>query len=374
MRESYNVKISIVIPVYNGQDVIEKTVKKILDTTHHQIEVILVDDGSVDKSVQVCKELENTDSRVRVYTKENGGVASARNYGVSRATGDFLCFCDQDDVIEKEMFHRMLKKIIDDDSDICMCSTARSINGKVSVFEQAQDACYKDGEILEYLIYPLIFNGYNVSINKSNVRRYPHIWNCMFRKSFWDAYQFQFRIYVQYEDDLLMKLDTLTRAKKVSTIAYIGYLWNVNMNSETYAHKYIEKIATKQELCYEDMERSLVRCVDDKTVLELFRKTFVCKQYMEAIHNLSSPRQKKNIAFIKKYFQDTIYSRDFEKCITGKAHIAKGQIKANVLLPLLSHKCSILCYIGEKILDIILVITLRSQFLTKIERRIKGVN
>ena len=75
----------------------------------------------------------------------------------------------------------------------------------------------------------------------------------MFRMNFWRVHQIQFRRYVNFEDDLLVKTQALASAKCVSTIAYVGYYWRVNLNSETYTHSYIEDIAEKQQKCYEDL-------------------------------------------------------------------------------------------------------------------------
>lgn len=363
--------VSIIIPVYNGENVITQTTEYILSSTYKSLEVILINDGSTDGSLAVCKQLEQMDNRIKVYTKANGGVAEARNYGVEKATGDYLCFCDQDDTVESEMYQHMVEKIEADMSDICMCSTGRSIDGKKSLFEVSEDSCYQGEGILEHLLYPILFNGYDVPIAKSNRRRYPHIWNCMFRKEFWDKYQFRFRSYVNYEDDLLMKIDALSRAKCVSTVSYVGYYWNVNLKSETYRHKYIEELAVKQQMCYEDMEQSVRRCIKDEKIVAMFKQVTFCKQYLEAIHILTSPYKKKSYSAIKDFYRETVYERDFEECITARKYVSKGQVKANLLLPILNYRLTGGCYILEKVLDYILWLSLHSQVLTKFERRLK---
>lgn len=367
-------KVSIIIPVYNGEKNIEATMSNILCSTHKNIEVIIVDDGSSDGSVLLCKQMQKADSRIVIYEKTNGGIASARNYGVERATGDFLCFCDHDDIVEPEMYYKMVERMELDESDMCLCSIGRSIDGKKSLFEKSEDACFKGDEVLEELLYPLLFKGYNVPIKMGAISRSPSIWNCMFRKDFWKKYQFQFRAYVNFEDDLLMKVDTLSRAESVSTVSYAGYFWNINLNSETYAHKFVENLEEKQQLYYKDMETSLKRCTTDQQIINLFQQVTRCKFYLDAIHILTSPQRKMDLRFIREYCNETIYQKDFEESIQARKYVAKGQVKAKALLPLLSKRMSLVSYITEKVLDYVLWISLHSQTLTKLERIIKGIN
>lgn len=364
-------KVSIVVPVYNGEKYLEQTIKMLLESTYKELEIIIVNDGSTDKSLVICEKLKATDCRVKVYTKENGGVANARNYGSSKATGDFLCFCDQDDIVEYDTYEKMVTCIEQNQSEICMCGTGRSIDGKKSIFERLENACYKGDEILSELLYPILFNGYNVPIKKSEESRYPHIWNCMFRMDFWKSNNFKFRIYVNFEDDLLMKIDTLTRAGNVSTINYTGYYWRVNLKSETYAHKYVEKIGEKQQKCFEYMKGCIERKVQQNEVLKLFEQVTLCKQYLDAVHNLTSPCKKKNIRFIKNYYKNMIYQRNFEENIQAFKYLKKGQVKPMILLPMLARKFTLLSYLTEKLLDYVLWITLHSQSLTKLERMLK---
>lgn len=364
-------KVSVVIPIYNGEAYIEQTINSILDSTYNNIELVLVDDGSTDKSLSICEKLKEKDSRIIIYSKSNEGVVSARNYGIMKATGDYLCFCDQDDIVARETYARQVESINRYQSDFCMCSTGRSIDGKLSVFESSNDSYYEGDQILEELLYPLLFNGYEVPIKMSNIKRYPHIWCCMFRKEFIEKNRIKFRAYINYEDDLLVKIEALSKATKVSTLAYIGYYWRVNLKSETYAHKYVDNISGKQQECFDDMFNCLSKRVCDKKVLELFTRVTFCKQYMDAIHNLTSPYVKKNLRFIEDYYSHTIYKRNFEHCIKARKYLKSGRVKPNIILPILAKRMTVLSYFAEIVLDYILLITLHSQTLTKIERGLK---
>lgn len=90
-------KISIVVPIYNAEKTLERCVSSLINQTYENIEIILVNDGSKDNSLDLCKKFEAQDSRIVVIDKPNGGVSSARNAGLDIATGEFVMFCDSDD-------------------------------------------------------------------------------------------------------------------------------------------------------------------------------------------------------------------------------------------------------------------------------------
>ena len=90
--------VSIVVPVYNGEQYLEQTVESILNQDYHNIELILIDDGSSDKSAEIMRKLEKSDARIRPFYNQNGGVADARNFGIAQANAELIAFCDQDDL------------------------------------------------------------------------------------------------------------------------------------------------------------------------------------------------------------------------------------------------------------------------------------
>jgi len=94
-------KVSIVIPIYNVEKYITKCITSVIEQDYENLEIILVNDGSTDKSGEIAKKNANHDSRIKYFEKKNGGLSSARNYGLNRATGEFIAFIDSDDWIEK---------------------------------------------------------------------------------------------------------------------------------------------------------------------------------------------------------------------------------------------------------------------------------
>lgn len=94
-------KISIIMPVYNVEEYIRQSIESVLNQTFNQLEIIIVDDGTKDSSAEIAEEYAKKDSRIKLLHKENGGLSSARNYGLDAATGKYIMFLDSDDFLEK---------------------------------------------------------------------------------------------------------------------------------------------------------------------------------------------------------------------------------------------------------------------------------
>ena len=118
-------KVSIIIPIYKVERYIYKCVDSVLNQTHQNIEVILVDDGSPDTCPTICDEYALKDSRVKVLHKENGGLSSARNLGLDNMTGEYVSFVDGDDYIEFDMIETMLDMLETGNGDVAICLEKR---------------------------------------------------------------------------------------------------------------------------------------------------------------------------------------------------------------------------------------------------------
>lgn len=114
-------KVSIIVPVYNLQEYIDKTIQSILKQTYKNIEIILVDDGSTDNSPEILDNYSLKDKRIKVIHKQNEGVSKARVEGIKESTGEYIGFVDGDDIIESEMFEILLTNAISNDADISHC-------------------------------------------------------------------------------------------------------------------------------------------------------------------------------------------------------------------------------------------------------------
>ena len=115
--------ISVIIPVYNGEKFLRDCLDSVLNQTYKNLQIILVDDGSTDSSGQICDEYAARDSRIQVMHCENAGQAEARNRGIKAATGEWIGFVDDDDIIEPDMYSVLIQNAKTNNVLISGCST-----------------------------------------------------------------------------------------------------------------------------------------------------------------------------------------------------------------------------------------------------------
>ena len=116
------IKISVIVPVYNTEAYLHKCIDSILNQSFTNFELLLVDDGSTDKSGQICDEYAKNDSRIKVFHKNNEGISATREFAIQHATGDYIQFIDSDDWIEPNMIEEMFNGAIATNSDIVGCN------------------------------------------------------------------------------------------------------------------------------------------------------------------------------------------------------------------------------------------------------------
>lgn len=116
-----NLLISVIVPVYNVEEYLPACIDSIINQTYNKLEIILINDGSTDKSGQICESYALKDSRIKVYNKKNGGLSDSRNKGLDNSTGNYIAFIDSDDYIHPQYFEILLNNLIDQNKDISFC-------------------------------------------------------------------------------------------------------------------------------------------------------------------------------------------------------------------------------------------------------------
>ena len=116
------IKVSVIIPVYNTEDYLKECIESLVNQTLREIEILIVNDGSTDSSLEIMKEFKNKyPNIIKIFDKVNGGQASARNYALSFAQGEYLGFVDSDDWVDSTMYEEMYEKAEKEDADIVIC-------------------------------------------------------------------------------------------------------------------------------------------------------------------------------------------------------------------------------------------------------------
>lgn len=188
-------KVSVIIPVYNDEKYLHQCVDSVLKQTYHNLEVILVDDGSTDQSPTICEEYRQQDSRVRVMHKKNGGVGSSRNAGLSMATGKYILFVDNDDWLDERHIEQLHKLLKEKNADIAVAnfSIFHPENGVFSFFVTQKDYYQKDYTPAEWTGIQ-----YTSHYNLSQVYTVP--WCKLYKRELFNNVQYPLKAKV--EDDL----------------------------------------------------------------------------------------------------------------------------------------------------------------------------
>jgi len=172
-------KISIIVPIYNVEEYLEKCIKSILNQSFKEFELILVDDGSPDKCGEICDNYLNLDNRVKVIHKENGGLSSARNAGLKIANGEYVAFVDSDDWIEDIMYEKLYNIIQKNNADIAQCKYLKAFD------ENIQSTLDNNVNIEIIRNFDALNNLYNERYIETVVT-----WNKLYKRSLFNGIEF----------------------------------------------------------------------------------------------------------------------------------------------------------------------------------------
>lgn len=277
----YNPKISIIVPMYNSESTIGKCIESILQQTLSELEVILVNDGSTDNTLDICKKYSKIDSRIVVVSQENKGLISARKRGVEISSADFIGFVDSDDWIEKDMYENLYEIYNNYHVDVVSSGIFRDYieeqytNEVLDNFEQGYY------ENINKTVYPYML--WNKKINDFGI--YCTLVNKLFKREILKTVYDNIDERVFYGEDCLTFFSYMMRCKKVYILnkSYYHYVINHNsMCSKTddrlltntyYLYKGLEKVFLGYgELTYRLLEqlKYYILSVESHTLMKLY--------------------------------------------------------------------------------------------------------
>ena len=205
-------KISIIVPVYKVEEYLDECVESIVSQTYKNLEIILVDDGSPDRSPEICDNWAKKDKRVKVIHQQNAGQSEARNSGIKVATGDYITFVDSDDWIDEQMYEKLFAKLKEESADVAMC---RIINEYPNVSKKYFEKNLT--QINEKNIYELYINSNMMQTEKEFVcdGLFGSVCRTLFKKSVIKNIWF---LKDAYCEDLLYNILCLKNIKKVAVV------------------------------------------------------------------------------------------------------------------------------------------------------------
>lgn len=204
--EEQNIKVSIIMPVYNVQKYLKQCLDSVVSQTLQEIEIIAVNDGSTDNSLQLLEEYRSKYPKlIKVYSTKNHGVSHARNYGMGKAAGEYILFVDSDDFIELDMCEKLYRKAITDNNDLVIC-------GRYNVFENAYTGQLKR----ELVKTDLINRNFVLSENKYELAHIlPFPWDKLFKRELLEGMEFPLNM--RFED-LAVIYNVVCRAKHIGVV------------------------------------------------------------------------------------------------------------------------------------------------------------
>lgn len=225
--------ISIIIPVYNIQEYVGRCIESIQKQTYGNLEILLIDDGSSDHSLEICRKYAEADDRIHVYSQENKGPSAARNLGLDQAQGDYIGFVDGDDWIHADMFEILHRNLVKEDADI-------SVIGYSMMWEDGREQKMSNEE--EYCVWD-----HNEAICEWMTQRHFKGFMCdkLFKKRLFDAVRFPEGQH--YMEDVAVGLPLFGQAKRVVYSGKIGYYYVQRQGSATNSGFHIRELKGVEE-------------------------------------------------------------------------------------------------------------------------------
>jgi len=218
--------VSVIVPVYNAAGFLERTVASIQAQTHAALQILLVDDGSTDGSGAICDRLAAADSRVTAIHQPNGGIAAAQNAGLDAAQGEFITFCDNDDLMAPRLVERLLAVLLDADADMSCC---RWLNLGASVAEEGLRVHADDPPGATITIddparaYQHVFSLAHRKLCRAELRYFSEAnWGKLYRRELWQNVRFPESHFAQ---DVAVSLDLYLQMRRVASCADALYIW-----------------------------------------------------------------------------------------------------------------------------------------------------
>ena len=206
-------RISVIVPIYKVEKYIDACLRSIQNQTFRDFEVILVNDGTPDKSIEIAKKYIETDSRFILFNKENGGLSNARNYGIERAKGEYFAFIDSDDRIAPRYLENLYRAIVRFKADVAICDFRLYYQNKNKI-------CGSGSNLKNNRLYDTV-DGLRELLSDRNMRFY--VWNKL-----WKASLFRengIRMTPMFYEDIVICSQLFCHVRKAVTISYPGYIY-----------------------------------------------------------------------------------------------------------------------------------------------------
>ena len=284
----YSPKISIIVPVFNSEELLGNCLDSLKNQTLSDIEIICVDDGSSDGSLRILRDYESEDGRFRIFTQENSGAGAARNCGIDESRGEFILFVDSDDYMESDACEKLYEQAHRLDCDLILFDSIRHFPNNRDLylihFRQNKDIDYGI-RVFDYEYFRnRVFDG-----------EYGVIWNKMYKASFIRDNEIRFPSHKIY-NDVEFHVKTTLLAKKISYVAGTFYHYN-RLGHSSLQTSFVK---TENTIVFFDVLHGLVDFLVENELFEEFKKEFVNFTIFELKNKLKSIDENHKQEFFEK--------------------------------------------------------------------------
>lgn len=332
--------VSLIMPVFNSEEYLCKTLENVLEQTFINFELILVNDGSTDKSAQICEQYRKQDNRIKVYHLNNNGPGNARNFGISVARGEYIQFIDSDDLLEPNMMEKLLYCMIVEKADIVVCGFKKIDDSKNENTYTLSSKTTQHKNIKKDF----------VKLLKLGLAYSP--WNKLYKKSIIEKSKIKFNVEIFTGEDALFNIEYFSQCSKVFILGEPLYIYfqrkgsltnTINKDKEKvqkllygrlieYLGNDVDQIVLKEVNAYYLMEFSYIiyqNCMGIKNIVDFFKKSKDTKRFtkspeFKAVKKNSYPYSliQKLVLFLSKskceslllltlYCHNRLYNRSF---------------------------------------------------------------
>lgn len=282
-------EISIIVPVYNSERYLRQCLKSILNQTYKDIEVICVNDGSTDKSLEILNDFAQSDSRIKIINKSNSGYGASLNIGIENACGNYIGIIESDDFAEKNMYEDLINLAHQHDADIVKSNWFSYFS---NFWGGGAPFCSKNAKIRRSKCFKLT----NAKKDKSLLRITPSVWSAVYKKEFLEHYSVKFLETpgASYQDvSFSFKAFALASRVVLSDKAYVMY----RKDNENSSVKNLQKV-----YCICDEYSELDKFLDaDKDLKQQFLSVKNINQFNSYMWNVIRIDDKYKLDFVKEF-------------------------------------------------------------------------
>lgn len=294
-------EISVIVPIYNGEKTIERCINSILNQTFKDLEIILVDDGSTDNSLNICKEIVNKNNKIRLFSQKNSGPSAARNLGIEKSNGKYIMFCDCDDTVSIDWCQNLYMIIKENKKSMPYCGVVETDENSVPVKKERCNIIKKKIDKEEFFLLDEIgLSGF--------------VWNKIFYKKIIIDNNIRFDEDIKFNEDLKFVLEYVLNIESIIYTESQDYFYH--SLGDSLSKKYNEKEFDKWRGKYSQWKK-FFRMINYKDYDVNYKKcaNLYLYYFLYSLSNTFDYRNKSNFLEKYKYNCYIIKNKDFQECL-----------------------------------------------------------